>query len=467
MDRATVVLITLIAYKVILIGIGFWAERRTKSEEDYFLGGRGLGPLVAAISYTASASSAWALLGLSGAAFTLGLSVVWILIGVIAALLVTWYWIGPRMLTMSHREGFITLTDFLAHDASARGRGAIAVLASVIIVISFTAYVAAQFQGAGSSFNTTFGMSIESSIFLGGAIIVIYTLMGGFWAVSVTDTLQGLLMAVAALLLPIAALIAVGGPGQLIAALGETASPAQLTLSAGNAGLAALGMALGFMSVGLGTFGQPHLMNRFMALRDQTALRQARHIAVGWYVIVYGGMVVLGLSARVLIPDIANPETLFFVLTTDLFPTIIGGILLAAVLSAIMSTADSQLLVAASAVAHDLRLDARYPTKRLLVSRVAMAGVSVVAIIVAVYLPEAIFSRVLFAWNAIGAAFGPVVFLRLAGWHFREHAVFASILTGFALTVLFYLRPDSPGDVLERLVPFLAAGLVLVALRRR
>lgn len=465
MEKTTVVIITLVIYKILLIGIGLWASRRNKDEEDFFLGGRGLGPVVAAISYSSSASSAWTLLGLSGAAYVLGLRVVWIALGSIIGMLVAWYWIGPRLMRHSRERGQITLTDFLAEDAGGGMRQGIVVASSVIIILTFAFYVAAQFQGAGNTFASTFDMGMTESILLGALIITIYTLLGGFWAVSVTDTVQGILMALTAILLPVAALMEVGGLSGFVEGLRAVSSPEQLSWTGGSAGLVAAGIVLGSLSIGFGTYGQPHLLVRFMALRDARALRQARIITMAWYAVVFMGMCFVGLVGHVLHAGIDNPETVFFVLTDSLFSPVIGAILLAAVLSAIMSTADSQLLVAASAISHDLGLGGRQ--RRLLFSRLAIVGLVIFAVLVSLYLPEAIFSRVLFAWIALGSAFGPVLFLRLAGVPLKPGVVLLSILTGFCLAVTFYFMPNTPGDILERLVPFCVAFALLVVFGRR
>jgi sodium/proline symporter len=463
MDKTTLVIITLLVYKAVLIGIGFWASRRNKDETDFFLGGRELGPLVAAVSYSSSASSAWTLLGLSGAAYVLGVQVLWVAAGSISGMLVAWYWLGERLMTFSRRHQHITLTDFLAHEASGGMRSAIVGLTSLIIVVIFAVYVAAQFQGAGNTFASTFDMGMTESILLGALIIMVYTMLGGFWAVSVTDTVQGLLMGFTALALPLAALVEVGGIGGFMDGLRAVSSPEQLSLTGGNVGLVAAGVVVGGLSIGFGTYGQPHMLVRFMALRDARAFRQARLITIAWYLVVFGGMCFLGLVGHVLHAGIDNPENIFFTLTDSLFPPVLGAILLAAVLSAIMSTADSQLLVAASAIAHDLGLGQGNPRRQLLVSRITIAVLVVLAVLVALFLPEKIFSRVLFAWIALGSAFGPTVFMRLAGVRLRAGAVLASIVTGFSLAVLFYLMPNTPGDVLERLAPFVAALLVLLA----
>ncbi len=466
MEKTTVVALTLVLYKLLLISIGIWASKRNRNAEDFFLGGRGLGPVVAAISYSSSASSAWTLLGVSGAAYVLGLSVVWIALGSITGMLVAWFWIGPRLMNYTAARRHITLTDFLADDSQGGVRKAIVFAASMIVIFAFTFYVAAQFQGAGNTFSSTFALPMNQSIMLGALIIMVYTLLGGFWAVSVTDTVQGGLMSLTAILLPLVALAQAGGFGGFVDALHAVSTPDQLSWTAGNAGLVAVGLVAGSLSIGFGTYGQPHLLVRFMALRDNKALHTARVITITWYLVVFGGMCLLGLVGHVLHPATANPEAIFFVLTDSLFTPVIGGILLAAVLSAIMSTADSQLLVAASAIAHDLGLGRGSERRSLLISRLTIVALVILAVLVSIYLPEKIFSRVLIAWTVLGAAFGPTVFMRLAGVALRPVGVLASILTGFSMAVLFYLLPDSPGDVLERLLPFCLALGVLFLFRQ-
>ncbi len=467
MTQSEIVLTTLVGYKVLLVTIGLWAQRRTRDNADFFLGGRSLGPVVAAISYAASSSSAWTLLGVSGSAFALGLGTIWLLPGILTCHIIAWFWIAPRLRERSLQQDHLTRTDLLAEGSSNRLRAAIVSTASIIILFCFLFYVASQFQGAGNTFTSNFDISASQAIVVGGMIVLIYTLLGGFWAVSVTDTLQGLLMLAASVLLPIMALISVGGFEALLDGLQQQATTTQLSLTGGNFGLLGLGFVAGMMLVGLGTFGQPHLLNRFMALRDERALRQARIISIGWFAAVLVGMVILGLCGRILLPTAGNGEALFFELTNSLLPTVVAAVMTAAVLSAIMSTADSQLLVAASCVAHDLGLSRRWPQHTLAISRAVMALICALSIAVAILLPESIFSRVLFAWNGLGAAFGPVVFATLAGWRVAPAAKLASMLIGFGLTGLLYWLPNTPGDVAERVVPFVLATVVVLIGRQR
>jgi sodium/proline symporter len=204
-----------------------------------------------------------------------------------------------------------------------------------------------------------------------------------------------------------------------------------------------------------------------MALRDHGALRRGRAIAIGWAALIYGGMLLLGLCGRVLVAHMDNHEEIFFALTTELLPPVIAGVMIAAVLSAVMSTADSQLLVAASAISHDLRPAGAAPAHGLGLSRLVVVGISAVAVLTALFLPDAIFSRVLFAWHAVGSALGPLLLVRLTGARIAPPAILAAMAAGFGLTVGFYFLPSAPGDAVERLVPFAVALAIAMAGRLR
>ncbi len=455
---------TLAAYFFALFAIGAWARRRTRDGETYFIGGRGLGALVGSLSYAAGSSSAWTILGVSGIAFSQGVSAVWLLPGTLAGHVLAWFWLGRRLNNAAHRHRWVTLNDLVAFGVSGRQRTVLLALAAIVVAVSFAFYVAAQFQGAAVTFANIMAVEQFQALLLGAGIVLAYTLLGGFWAVSVTDALQAVLMLIAALLLPAFALSAAGGFGGLAEGLAAVASPEQLSLTGQHQGILAAGFLLGMISVGFGPLGQPHLLNRIMAIRDLGQLRTARLVALGWFVIVLGGMFLLGLCGHVLLvaTPVGDSEQIFFTLTDRLLPTVLAGVLVAAVLSAIMSTADSQLLVAASAVSHDLMHSAS-----LRVSRLVVLAVGVLAVLVAHGLPDAIFNRVLFAWNALGAAFGPLVIARLLEWPARPGAVIAAVATGFGLTVLLYLSPDTPGDVAERALPFLVGCLILVVGKHR
>ena len=456
MPDHVVVLVTVAVYKLALLGIGLFAQRRTRSGEDFFLGGRRLGPLVAAISASASSSSAWTLLGVSGAAYGWGLSAVWLLPACVGGFVFNWYVLAPVLGPESRRRGALTVTELLAGPPERPDRRSVVALASAIVLLSLVTYVAAQFQGAGKALNETFGWSAEASILLGAAVVVAYTLLGGFWAVSLTDTLQGLVMALTSVVLPTAALFAVGGPSGLLAGLLDAEGGVSLTR--GLEGPAALGFVLGLLGIGLGYPGQPHVVNRFMALTDRPgALTWARRYAVGWAVVVYAGMLLLGWCGRALLPGLPDREVAFVALTHALFPPVVAGVMLAAVLSAIMSTADSQVLVAASTVTHDLGWGRGRMVAR---SRWVVLGLSVAATASALYGPSEIFGRVLFAWTAMGAAFGPLLLVTCLFGPVSARATRWAMGLGFALSVVAYGFEATQGGPFERVLPFLVAGAV-------
>jgi len=462
------VLFTVIVYQLLMLAIGWWASRRNQDSEDFYLGGRRLGGLVAALSASASSSSAWSLLGVSGAAFAWGLPAVWLIPATVSGFLINWYLIAPRLAAQSRAGGALTLTEFLAGPRGDPARPGIMRLGAGVILFSFTFYVAAQFQAAGSTFASVLDISQHAAIVLGAAVVLVYVWLGGFWAASVTDTVQGLLMALSALLLPALALVAVGGPGELAAVLVAHEPGARLDWTGQASVPAALGFVLGLFGIGLGYPGQPHVVNRFMAIRDASALRRGRRIAIAWAIVIYCGMVLLGWCGRLLAAELGNGEQLLFTLATMLLPPVVAGVVVSAILSAIMSTADSQLLVAASSVSHDLRDGADAGARGLARARWVVLAVGALAVALAIGFPASIFNRVLFAWQALAAAFGPLLVVTLWRGPVEAHWRIAALSTGFLLTVALSWTIDSPGDWVERLLPLLAAlVLALLGSRRR
>jgi sodium/proline symporter len=450
----TSVLVTLVIYNALLIGVGLWARNRNKDVQDYFLAGRGLGAWVAAVSASASSSSAWTLLGVSGAAYAWGLPALWIFPSTVGGFLLNWAWVAPRLQKLAATEQAVTLSEVVVPKSIGGNRRLILRTAALIIVFCFTFYIASQFEAAGKAFESVFEISKQNSILIGAAIVLVYTLLGGFWAVSVTDSIQGLLMAVAAMILPVVALSAVGGFSALGAGLAEIGNAGSPT---GGSLIVGIFFVLGLMGIGINYPGQPHVVNRFMALKDDNALRQGRIIAMTWAVLVYAGMLLLGLCARVLFADLGDSEQVLFKVATDLLPAVVAGVMLAAVMSAIMSTADSQLLVAASAISYDWNLADRHEQAGLTGTRRTVVVVLIMATVLALVWRADIFSRVLFAWSAAGSAFGPILIMRLIGRAVSPAATLAAMLAGFGLTVIISFFPNAPGDAAERLVPFFIA----------
>lgn len=469
----TSALFTLIFYNVLLVGIGAWASRKANSEETFLLGGRALGPWVAGLAYAASSSSAWVLLGFSGFVYIAGPSALWMIPGILFGYAVIWLWSGNLLQTTSRDRGHLTLTDFLAEGAGDTTARLIRIVATLMIAFCFSYFIAAQFQGAGVAFDGLFQTGMTLGVILGAIVILIYVILGGFMAVSITDTIQGILMAVVAVILPAVAFLAAGGFGGITEAISATPDTYKDAFG-GRSGWIALGFVLGLSATGFGALGQPHLVAWIMAAKDRQARVVGAGVAISWGVLVYSGMAVLGLSARAIYGADAPAEGVFFQLANDLLPGILSGVVAAATLSAIMSTVDSQFLVAGAAISHDLGLGKALGGRHVLVSRLTILVLCVVAVVLTLYLPSSIFDRALFAWVALGATFGPIIVARTLGFMPSGLTSLISILTGF-LTALGYefLWTGGPGDVFARLVPWIAAlfvlavGIVLDARRER
>ena len=457
------VIITIILYNFLLIAIGFWAKKRTSNQDDFYIGSRGLGPWVTALSASASSSSAWSLLGVSGAAYVWGLSAIWLLIGVLVGYVVSWTWVAPRLMEISQKTGAVTLPELLFGDFNEKDKIILLRLTTIIITCSLIVYIAAQFQGAGTAFSSILGISQEWSIIIGALVILIYTFIGGFWAVSLTDSIQAIVMLIVALFLPLFLLVFIGGFDDLIFSVKAIGTAAEGSLTGVHTGLMGLGFIIGTVSIGFGYPGQPFVVNRFMAARDITVIRRGRIIAIAWATVIFGGMILLGLCAKVMYSTVSDPESVLFFVSQRIFGPVFAGIITAAVLSAIMSTADSQLLAVASSVDRDWKGGRG---TNISSARIAIILVVIFAVILSLYAPETIFTRVVFAWTALGAALVPMVFSKVLDWKVSSLAAGLSILTGFLMTVIFHQLPNTPGDIMERVLPMLLGFIILGCSRK-
>lgn len=450
-------LFTLIVYAILLVGVGLWSSQRSKTQAAFLLGGRSLGPVVSGVAYAASSSSAWVLLGFSGFVYSAGISAIWMIPGILAGYILVWFWAGPILQRASAERGHLTLTSFLADHVDPASAKAIRITASLMIAFCFSYYVASQFQGAGLAFNDLFGTGLALGVIIGAVIILIYTFLGGLLAVSLIDTLQGILMAVVAITLPAIALTEVGGFTALSNAI-SSAGPTFTDPFGGRIGFIAAGFVVGLVATGFGTLGQPHLLAWIMATKDRKARVTGGFVAFSWALLVFTGMTLLGLSARALFGDNAPAEGVFFQIAGDFVPPVFAGIIVAATLSAIMSTVDSQLLVVGAAISEDIGLSKRFPGRDVLVSRLAILIVSIFAIMLTLAMPATIFDRTLFAWTTLGAAFGPTVVVRVLGLRPSGIAVLASLLLGSGFSVLFeFVLASGPGAVWARTIPLLMA----------
>lgn len=452
-DISTPILATFIVYLVAMVAIGVWVYNRTNTLSDFALGGRSLNAPTAALSAQASDMSGWLLLGLPGAVYAAGIGATWIAIGLAIGTYLNWLFVAPRLRTYTeHAKDAVSLSAYLEERFEDRTR-LLRSVSALVIVVFFTVYVSSGLVAGGVLFEEVFGVNATLAITVTVAVIVIYAFLGGFLAVSFTDAVQGTLMFLALLVLPLVGLGLLGGFGALGDSLSEQ-SPALLDMGREASfadGAWGAGSSLSVIAVvsllawGLGYFGQPHILARFMGIRSARHIPAARRIGVGWVLVTLAGASLVGLvGIGQLDEPLENPETVFIALTQQLLNPWIAGILLAAVLAAIMSTADSQLLVSSTALTEDfyrafLHRDA---TQRTLVwvGRSTVIVVALVAYVIALG-GGAVLDIVAYAWAGFGAAFGPVILLSLF-WPSMTWAGALAGIVGGAGTVLVWVQVD-------------------------
>ena len=473
-SRETAILIALVAFLVGLLLVGLRASKKTSNSDGFYLGGRTLGPWVAALAANASSSSAWSIVGVGGFAFNYGMAALWLIPGCIGGFVLNWFVIAPRLRAQTGEA--ITLTDFLAGPIGAPGRNRIAVFAALLTLASLLTYVAAQMQAAGAAFSHAFpqqfGTDASMGIVIGALVTVAYTLMGGYLAASVTDTLQGLLMVGVAVLVPAAAIWHAGGIGEFYDQIAAVDAANWHSLGSKFDGASAAAFAFGLIGIGLGYPGQPHAVNKFMGMSPDASMNVARTVGLSWAVLLYSGMLIVGWAVRANM-QVGHAEDAIYEASKNLLPVVIDGIVVASVLAAIMSTVDSQLLVCASSVTHDLGLARRFPDKMLPIARGTVLAIGVGALIAALLLPKDVFGNVMFAWAALGSAFGPLLIVRLCLGPVAPNWGFASMVVGGGSAVLaFYMNkmqlfPDVPGGFLDRVGSWLLAlAIAFVGWRR-
>lgn len=473
-------------YTAGIIAVGLYSAKfANRSDEDYFLAGRSLGGWVAALSASASSESGWVTLGLVGMAFTSGMSAYWIIPGCLLGFLFNWFVIANRMRERSLSLKALTLPDFFAFSFKERVP-LLRTLSVLVILVAMLLYVAAQLAGAGKAFAASFGQEYWMGVLIGTAVVLIYTIAGGFRAVCWTDFFQALLMVGTLVVFPIYLLATTGGYGFIQSELADVEGGALLQFTPQKGGLAFLGFLLGSGALGInfGYPGQPHVLVRFMALKDRHQAKLAGVVSFIWGLLVYWGAVTIGLMARAITHAGATwgekmlaPETkdtfseLGLVLSAmHMLPGVLAGLVLAAVLAAICSTADSQLVVAASAAANDLyaRLFSKSGKKsHMAVNRlvVLLLGISAAALVIREEVQ--VYEYVLeYGWAILGAAFGPQIILILF-WKRASYAgCLAGMATGFAVALIWKLTYDPGPDGVEVYnlpLAFAAAMIVNIA----
>ena len=475
-------LFSLAVYFVLMLGIGAYAYiHSTRDVSGYMLGGRRLHPAVGALSAGASDMSGWMLLGLPGAVYVSGLGAAWIAVGLTIGAYFNYRCVAPRLRSYTElADDAITIPDYFEKRFQDNTR-LLRLLSSVVIVVFFTLYTSAGLVAGGKLFESAFGLDYSLGLWVTAGVVLSYTMMGGFLAVSLTDFVQGTIMFFALVLVPFAAIWGLGG-FEAVTAFIQSASPAPNGGS--EVGPPRSGFfdwfqnmsALGFLSLmawGLGYFGQPHIIVRFMAIRSLKDMAVARLIGMAWMVVTLLGAILTGVAgvayvaAKGLQADFGDPETIFILLSQTLFHPLVSGFLLAAILAAIMSTISSQLLVSSSSLTEDfykafVRRSAG-EGERLVVGRMSVLGVALVALVLASDRSSNILTLVSNAWAGFGAAFGPVILFSLYWPRTTRNGALSGVLVG-ALTVLVWLyAPFKIGDeslsgVIYEMIPGFALG---------
>jgi sodium/proline symporter len=475
-------LLGLIVYLALIAAVAAFTFGKNTTKEDFILGGRKLGPWVIALSERTAAESSWLILGLSGAMFAAGLIEMWTVFGCVFGIVAYWFVVARKLRVASEEYGAITLPEYFFRFSGDRGP-AVRVASMLILVFFFSFYVAAQFIGAGKILHATFGIDPGIGMPLAAAVVVAYTMLGGFIAVCYTDVVQAALMIFTLVVMPVLGLLLIAGQGldigEAMAATGQTAS-----WTGGRTGWAAAAAVIGGLSWGLGYMGQPHLVTKFMAIRSPEAIRTGRKVAIAWTVLAYGGAALVGIVGITLVHHAqvpvdglvgagADPERILPVLAGALFPAWLAGILISGAVAAMMSTADSQLLITTSTVVEDFwckALGRELSQRRLvLLSRLVTVAVGVAAFGLAWSSDDLIYDVVSLAWAGLGSSFGPALVLSLHWKRMNGAGVLAGMITGAVSTAAWKWLPGLDALISVRFASFAlaTAAAVIAALATR
>lgn len=464
MSRYSAAFLLFIAYGMVLVAVAVWAARRTHNAMDFFLARRRLGPWLMALSHVANATPAWMLLVIAGAAFTWGRAALWIWIAVVAGYAVNVFFVAPRLRLLSTGQRSTSFAQMLAAEAGDRFQPLVLRSAALMVFILFIMEIGAVLQ-LGGSLAGEFGFEPTTALVTVFIAIVAYTAVGGYWAASMTDAIQVGVLLVTLLFLPLLALVAAEGMGQLQTGFLSLGSAAR-DWFAGRSGVVAVAFAAGAMGLGLGLLGQPHALNRFMAAKDETVLHTARWIALACIVMLAGFALICGWCASVLYAGYDSPERVLFVLAERILPPWASAMMTAALLCAMCSGISNRLLVMASSLSADTWV-ATSPSS-FTWARVVLVLLAIVALTYTLNSRNDFAEQTMLCFSALGAAFGPLLMVRLAGKRVRSGSTLGAMWAGFVLTVMFHALPDSPGDFLERVLPFVAAlGIALSGGERR
>lgn len=462
----TGILIILILYLLLLLGIGFWsAKTSTQGSSDYFLGGRRLGPWVISMSEKASESSGFMTAGLPGEAYSTGISAAWNAVSSVFSI-INWVFFAKPIRRLSEILNSLTVPDFL----SARyqdDKNIMRVISITIMTIFQTVYICAQFVAFGVLFEVVLGIDFSVGVIVGGIITILYTVIGGFFAVTLTDFIQGILMAVAFVALPVVGIFKIGGFNEMGNIITNTMGSDFLKPFFGSPTLTLVGIIaiISYLFIGVGFNGAPHVLIRYMALRNTRDVKVIALIGIVWMMIAYYGAMFIGLSGLALFPGLENPEQIFPLMAMELLPWWFAGILIAAALSALMSSIDSMLLIASSSIAEDLWNKVFYKgklsdKKTILVSQASTIIIGIISIMIALNPLDSVFWLAVFAWAGLATCFGPPIILSLFWKNVTKWGAISGMIVGPTVTVIWYFW--SPIDIYEGGPAFIAALVTIV-----
>jgi len=460
-----ITMIVFFTYLAILSGLAIWSSQDSKSLKGYFLAGKKLPFWVVAFSTNATGESGWLLLGLTGMGYAVGAQAFWVVVGEVIGIGLSWTLISRRLKKISDETDAITVPDVL--EAKFNDHRHILRWISVVVILTMvTAYVTAQMAASGKAFVGFIEVDYATAVVLGGIVIIAYTIVGGYKAVSYTDVVQGILMLIGLIVVPLVAIDAAGGWQNVAASLSQQ-DPALLSMSSVTAsGMAGWVLLFSFLAIGLPFLGVPQLMTRFMAAKDDRELRKARVMSITVILLFDIGAVTAGMAGRALFPDLADAETVFPHLARELFPPLITGVLMVVVISAIMSTVDSLLLLASSAVVRDM-MDKIFESTRsdeslARIGKIVTLVIGGIGVALAVGEVKLLFWFILFAWSGLGAAFGPVIICMLYYKKTTLQGAAAGMVIGFATTIIWILKYKAETYDLYEMIPGFFVGLAVI-----
>jgi len=462
----TWIIVVLVIYLCLLASLAIWSRRETDTLSGFYLAGKKLPYWVVAFSTNATGESGWLLLGLTGMGYAVGAQAYWVAVGELVGIGLSWGLISRRLKRLSDETHAITVPDVLVGRFNDSWH-LIRAVAVVIILAMVTTYVTAQLVASGKALSEFIGMDYKVGVVVGSAIIIAYTFIGGYKAVSYTDVLQGVLMLAGLIVVPVVAVNAAGGWDSVTSNL-VAQDPALISMFSFADGIGGWVGVVSFVAIGLPFLGVPQLLVRYMSARDDIELKKARYVSVGITLFFSVGAVTAGIAGRALFPGIEDPETIFPVLANELFPPLVSGVLLVIVLSAIMSTADSLLLLASSAIVRDTMqkiLGSKKSDKALSgYGKIVTVLIGIVAIAFAIPEAQFIFYFVLFAWSGLGAAFGPVLICLLYYKKTTRAGVLSGMIAGFLTSIVWVLELKEQTFGLYEAVPGFIVGIIVTML---